>query len=402
MNLTLHQSARFAVGAKETGGIDDPAIDQLFQTPLGVVVENGCAAEGVEVAIGIEAQLGGAVVSMDQLLAGIAERLEVADGVGMLQSGHEQGWPFGHCAAFAREMRGGADPGNRTPRLGVAERKFNKSVKLIKTIGLIKTQIKTTMAQPTENDYGGHARRILVVDPHATLRTVLAQRLRQDGHLAAAVGTAQEALDICQGQAPHLLVSAELLEETSALRLADQLHCPVMVLTARSGSEPVVSLLDAGADDVLRKPFGLEELAARCRTLLRRSGAGLQERVCVGPLEVHLLLRQVTLRDQPVELSPREFALLCALLMPPGVVRSRQELLRMAWPPFSGGPRSVDTQVLTLRRKLEQAGLGEGGGIETMRQQGYRFSLDTLPETEDSLPAKGSVLLPQTNGSRLG
>jgi DNA-binding response OmpR family regulator len=104
----------------------------------------------------------------------------------------------------------------------------------------------------------------------------------------------------------------------------------------------------------------------------------------VGPLEVHLLLRQVTLRDQPVELSPREFALLCALLMPPGVVRTRQELLRMAWPPFSGGPRSVDTQVLTLRRKLEQAGLGEGGGIETMRQQGYRFSLDTLPHLEES------------------
>ena len=52
----------------------------------------------------------------------------------------------------------------------------------------------------------------------------------------------------------------------------------------------------------------------------------------------------------------------------------------MAWPPYSGGPRSVDTQVLTLRRKLEQAGLGEGGGIETVRQQGYRFSLANLPE----------------------
>jgi len=58
--------------------------------------------------------------------------------------------------------------------------------------------------------------------------------------------------------------------------------------------------------------------------------------------------------------------------------------LRMAWPPFSGGPRSVDTQVLTLRRKLEQAGLGEGGGIETVRQQGYRFSLDTIPANSDS------------------
>ena len=64
--------------------------------------------------------------------------------------------------------------------------------------------------------------------------------------------------------------------------------------------------------------------------------------------------------------------------MPPGMVRSRQELLRMAWPPFSGGPRSVDTQVLTLRRKLEQAGFGEGGGITTVRQQGYRFSIDNI------------------------
>lgn len=240
------------------------------------------------------------------------------------------------------------------------------------------------MVHAAHAQIGHPPKRVLVVEPHATLRTVLAQRLRQDGHLAAAVATAREALEICMEQAPDLLISAELLDESSALRLAAQLRCPVMVLTARTGSEPVVSLLDAGADDVLRKPFGLEELAARSRTLLRRGGSGLQERVCVGPLEVHLLLRQVTLRDQPVELSPREFALLCALLMPPGVVRSRQELLRMAWPPFSGGPRSVDTQVLTLRRKLEQAGLGEGGGIETMRQQGYRFSLENLPEAEDA------------------
>ena len=226
--------------------------------------------------------------------------------------------------------------------------------------------------------------RVLVVEPHPTLRTVLVQRLRQDGHFTAAVASSSEAIELCQEQTPDLLISAELLEKSSALRLGQQLRCPVIVLTARNGAEPVVGLLDDGADDVLRKPFGLEELAARCRTLLKRERSGLQERVKVGPLEVHLLLRQVTLREKPVELSPREFALLCALLMPPGMVRSRQELLRMAWPPFSGGPRSVDTQVLTLRRKLEQAGLGDGGGITTVRQQGYRFSLDNLPEESSS------------------
>ncbi|WP_413351235.1 response regulator transcription factor [Prochlorococcus sp. MIT 0707] len=233
--------------------------------------------------------------------------------------------------------------------------------------------MQTTPKQPS---------RVLVVEPHQTLRTVLVHRLRQDGHLTAAVASAVEALDVCRDQSPDLLVSAELLERSSAMRLSHQLRCPVIVLTARTGTEPMVGLLNEGADDVLRKPFGLEELAARCRTLLKRGHSGLQERVTVGPLEVHLLLRQVTLRDKPVELSPREFALLCALLMPPGIVRSRQELLRMAWPPFSGGPRSVDTQILTLRRKLEQAGLGEGGSITTMRQQGYRFSLDTLPDSE--------------------
>jgi DNA-binding response OmpR family regulator len=110
----------------------------------------------------------------------------------------------------------------------------------------------------------------LVVEPHPTLRTVLVQRLRQDGHLTAAVANAIEALDVCQEQSPDLLVSAELLERSSALRLAEQLRCPVIVLTARTGAEPVVGLLDDGADDVLRKPFGLEELAARCRTLLKR------------------------------------------------------------------------------------------------------------------------------------
>merc|ERR1711991_737498 len=80
-------------------------------------------------------------------------------------------------------------------------------------------------------------------------------------------------LEVCQEQSPDLLVSAEILERSSALSLAEQLRCPVIVLTARTGAEPVVGLLDDGADDVLRKPFGLEELAARCRTLLKRETA---------------------------------------------------------------------------------------------------------------------------------
>ena len=146
---------------------------------------------------------------------------------------------------------------------------------------------------------------MLVVEPHPTLRTVLVQRLRHDGHLTAAVSRASEALEVCQEQSPDLLVSAEILERSSALRLAEQLRCPVIVLTARTGAEPVVGLLDDGADDVLRKPFGLEELAARCRTLLKRGNSGLQERVTVGPLEVHLLLRALLLAVLLLEPQPQ-------------------------------------------------------------------------------------------------
>ena len=70
--------------------------------------------------------------------------------------------------------------------------------------------------------------KVLVVEPHPTLRTVLVQRLRQDGQLAAAVGSAEEAVDLCRDQSPDLLVSAELLEKSSALRLAQQLGCSVL------------------------------------------------------------------------------------------------------------------------------------------------------------------------------
>ena len=88
--------------------------------------------------------------------------------------------------------------------------------------------------------------RVLVVEPHPTLRTVLVQRLRQDGHLAAAVGSASEAIDLCREQSPDLLVSAEILEQNTAMRLAHQLGCAVIVLTARSGVEALVNLLDEG------------------------------------------------------------------------------------------------------------------------------------------------------------
>ncbi len=110
----FQQRLGLAIGAKKSRRIEDPSIDELLKPALRVVIQHRGAPQGVEVAIGIKAQLGGAVISVGQLLAGITQRLKVADGVGMLQSGHERGWPSTHCGARATPLCGMVRPENRT------------------------------------------------------------------------------------------------------------------------------------------------------------------------------------------------------------------------------------------------------------------------------------------------
>lgn len=87
IGLALEQGARISIGAHEAGGIADPAVDQILQPALGVVIQHAGAAQGVQIAIGVETQLARAVVPMGKLLARVAERLEMADGVGMFEHG---------------------------------------------------------------------------------------------------------------------------------------------------------------------------------------------------------------------------------------------------------------------------------------------------------------------------
>lgn len=91
--LALKQGAWVAVGSDEAGGVADPAVDQIFQTSLGLVIQYGGAPQGVEVAVGIQAQFAWAVVPMGKLLARVTERLEVADGVGMFEHGERDEGP---------------------------------------------------------------------------------------------------------------------------------------------------------------------------------------------------------------------------------------------------------------------------------------------------------------------
>ena len=142
---------------------------------------------------------------------------------------------------------------------------------------------------------------------------------------------------------------------------------PVLVLTGRSERD-VVTCLDAGADDYMRKPFRFEELLARIRKQLRPRVAGQTFELSVGELRLDLRSRRATLGERSVELTAREFSLLEAFVENPDQVLSRERLLSMVWGfYFDPGTNLVGTYVHALRKKLGAE------AIETVRGVGYRL-----------------------------
>ena len=163
------------------------------------------------------------------------------------------------------------------------------------------------------------------------------------------------------------------LEVARRIRL-ERRELAILMLTARDTIDDRVSGLDSGADDYLVKPFAYDELAARLRALGRRAENGTRRpgpRLVAGPISLDEASRTVTVRDRPVDLSPREFSLLESLLRHPGQALSRDQLLDQAWPfGVAVTPNAVDAYVHYLRTKLG----AEGDRIETVRGVGYRLN----------------------------
>jgi DNA-binding response OmpR family regulator len=151
-------------------------------------------------------------------------------------------------------------------------------------------------------------------------------------------------------------------------KLRERSGVAIIVVTARGEEPERVLALDAGADDYLVKPFGLAELLARIRAVLRRVNPG-GEQLRHGPLMVDLRTRRVTVSGQEVALTPKEFDILECLATDPGRVVTRQEILESAWDAHWYGPTKVlDVHVAALRRKLGVPGL-----IETVYGRGFRL-----------------------------
>jgi DNA-binding response OmpR family regulator len=210
---------------------------------------------------------------------------------------------------------------------------------------------------------------VLVVEDDPGIATQLVRGLRRGGYDADHVMTGGEAL---RWGEPDVVLLDLALPDTDGVEVCRQLRqrspVAIIVVTARGEEPERVLALDAGADDYLVKPFGLAELLARIRAVLRRVHPG-GELLRHGPLTVDLRTQRVTVSGQEIALTPKEFDILECLAADPGRVLSRQQILESAWDAHWYGPTKVlDVHVGSLRRKLGVPGL-----IETVYGRGFRL-----------------------------
>jgi DNA-binding response OmpR family regulator len=217
---------------------------------------------------------------------------------------------------------------------------------------------------------GTGALRVLVVEDDPAIADSLVRGLRQVGYDADGVSTARAALTRPPSDVVLLDLGLPDMDGVELCRRLRQRSDPaIIVVTARGEEADRVLALDEGADDYLVKPFGLAELLARLRAVLRRTRPLEHEPVRCGPLTVDIRARKVRVEDREVFLTPKEFDILACLAVDPGRVVTRQEILESAWDAHWYGPtKVVDVHVAALRRKLGMPGL-----IETAYGRGFRL-----------------------------
>ncbi len=230
------------------------------------------------------------------------------------------------------------------------------------------------------------AKRILLAEDEVSLRDFVSRNLRARGFEVLEASNGLEALAVWELEDPHLLILDIMMPRMDGLevcrRVREHSAVPIIVLTALDTESEKVTALDLGADDYLTKPFGVEELLARVRAVLRRTqGLTIQPTEGIqrfGNLEIDLAGHIVRLRGEEVRLSPTEFALLEQLITNAGKVLPRRMLLQRIWGPEYGGEAEyLRVYINRLRQKLE-SDPAHPRYFLTEPGIGYRFS----PESE--------------------
>ncbi len=214
---------------------------------------------------------------------------------------------------------------------------------------------------------------LLLVEDERQFAHLLARRLNDAGYETSLAFTGPEGLERASNRDWDLAILDVMLPEMDGVTVAKTLRdrgceVPILMLTARDAVEDRVKGLRSGADDYLVKPFAFAELLARVEALARRTGRS--SKLSFGPVEMDLAAHRVSVTGTPVELTPKEFDLLEALLRGAGRVLTRMEIKEYVWGfNFDAPTKVVDLYVHYLRRKLAKA--GARALIQTIRGVGY-------------------------------
>lgn len=228
---------------------------------------------------------------------------------------------------------------------------------------------------------------VLIVDDEPDLACLVEFNLKQAGLETSVAFTGAQALQVARLRVPDLVLLDLMLPDISGREVCRRLRAepttrriPIAMLTARGEEVERIESFEAGADDYITKPFSPRELVLRLKAIVRRtSGQAHSEQLVVATLRLDLGAHRAFVAEREVELTSLEFKLLRSLMLHPGRVRSREQLLADAWGITAAmETRTVDTHVMRLRDKL-------GGArelVETVRGVGYRLS-EALPRVSE-------------------
>ena len=223
------------------------------------------------------------------------------------------------------------------------------------------------------------AKRVLVVEDDDGIAELLALNLERERLEVRRERDAESALDALRGWSPDLILLDLGLPGIDGLEFCRVVRrdrrTPILILTSRREELDKVLGLELGADDYVTKPFGVRELLARVKALLRRAEPAPEALRRFGELSIDTQAKLVTLRGRPLELTAMEYRILELLSAAPRRVFSRDEILERLSSPLEGYERAIDSHLARLRRKLDDDAR-EPRYLETVRGLGYRFRPD--------------------------
>ena len=219
---------------------------------------------------------------------------------------------------------------------------------------------------------------IVIIEDEQRIRELVSRVLADRGYEVRASATAMDGLQSVVNTSPDVVILDMGLPDLDGSELLKMIRAvsdvPIIVATARGEDGEIVGTLDAGADDYLVKPFSVEQLEARVRAVLRRATIKTPgEPIRIGELMIDDAAREVSLDGRRLQLSPKEFDLLCYLAERPDEVISKQQLLAEVWrQPFGGSDKTVDVHLSWLRKKLGETA-AESRYLQTVHGVGVKL-----------------------------